>query len=310
MDMRRRIAPGSVLTVGLTLVSVAFVMWAVQSTVLERGPLHDEAREVLSESPAQHAMHTRLAAALARTQAVDPAVLDTVVDRTMQQPEFVEAFADALDRVQEHVVEGSSGAITLNPSLVTEAVRAAAAGDPQVNAPLATQSPVVVQVPDDEIPDLAQWARLWEAVLRGIAVVGLLLVAYGLARSDHRVWAVGRVGRWAIVVGSGTFVLFWLVPRVVIRPMGGWIAVGGAVAGASEQLVPVTLALVVVGALAVIAAHRWGDNDRRRVLAAIPRAPTRATAARAANGMPHPAAPASPTSPAPTPAPTRWESPV
>ena len=270
MDMRRRIPPGTVLTIGLTLASIAFVMWAVQTTVVEPGPFHDEAREVLSESPAQKAMQTRLAQALALTRGVDPAALDALVVRTMEQPEFVEAFAGALDRVQGHVVDGTTGAITLDPGLVTRAVAAAATGNPQVNATLATQNPVVVQIPDDEIPDLAQWARLWVAVLRGLALCGLLLVAYGLFASDHRVWAFGRVGRWAIVVGSGTVVVFWLVPRVLVRPMGGWIAIGGAVAGASEQLVPVALALVALGALAVIAAHRWGDSDRERILSAIP----------------------------------------
>jgi hypothetical protein len=305
MDMRQRVAPGTVLTIGLCLASVAFVMWAVESTVVDRGPLHDEAREVLAESPAQKAMHTRLAQAIALSRAVDPAALDALVDRTMEQPEFVEAFAGALDHVQEHVVEGATGAITLNPGLVTAAVRAAATGNPQVNAPLATQNPIVVQIPDDEIPDLAQWARLWEAVTRGLTLFGLLLVGYGILVSDHRVWAFGRVGRWAIVVGSGTVVAFWLVPRLLVRPMGGWIAIGGAVAGASEELVPVALALVALGALAVIASHRWGDSDRRRVLSAIPRAPTRSTTARAAgrSRKPSPA-------PAPTPAPTRWESPV
>src|SRR5262249_53305031 len=155
-------APGTVLTVGLCLASVAFVMWAVESTVVDRGPIHDEARQVLSESPATSAMQTRLARSLAVTQGVDPAALDALADRTMQQPEFVEAFAGALDRVQEHVVEGASGAITLDPGLVTQAVRAAATGNPQVNAARATQNPVVVQIPDDELPDLAQWARLWE----------------------------------------------------------------------------------------------------------------------------------------------------
>jgi hypothetical protein len=305
MDMRRRIAPGTALTVGLCLAAIAFVMWTIQSAVVDRGPLHDEAHQVLSESPSQTAMHTRLAQSLASTRGVDPAALDALVDRTMQQPEFVEAFADALDRVQEHVVEGATGAITLNPGLVTTAVRAAATGDAQVNAPLATQSPVVVQIPDDELPELAQWARLWETVLRGLAFVGLLLVAYGLILSDHRVWAFGRVGRWAIVVGSGTLVGFWIVPRVIVRPMGGWIAIGGAVAGASEELLPVALALVAMGALAVIAAHRWGDSDRRRVLASIPRAPTRSTGARAATTACPPVAASSP-----SPAPTRWESPV
>jgi hypothetical protein len=140
-------------------------------------------------------------------------------------------------------------------------------------------------------------------VLRGLALFGLALIAYGMFAGDHRVWAFGRVGRWAIVVGVGTLVTFWVVPRVLIRPLGGWIAIGGTIAGASEQLVPVALALVALGALAVIAAHRWGDSDRQRVLSAIPRAPTRSTTPRAPSRVRTP-------KPAPSPSPTRWESPV
>jgi hypothetical protein len=276
--MRRRIAPGTLLTIGLCLASVAFVMWAVETTVIDRGPLHDEAKEVLSESPAQQAMQRRLTMALAVTQGVDPAALNGLVARTMQQPEFVAAFAGALDGVQEHVVEGATGPITLDPALVTQAIHAASTGDPQVNVTVTTAHPIVVQIPDDEIPNLAQWAQLWESVLRGLAFLGLLLVTYSVLVSEHRVWALGRIGRWAIVVGGGTLALFWLVPRLVVRPLGGWIAIGGAVAQSSEQLVPVSLALVAIGALAVIGAHRWHANDRKRVLSSVPHAPTRSGA--------------------------------
>ena len=51
-------------------------------------------------------------------------------------------------------LNGTTGAITLDPGLVTRAVRAAATGNPQVNVPLATQNSIVVQIPDDEIPDI------------------------------------------------------------------------------------------------------------------------------------------------------------
>ena len=275
--MRRRIAPGTVLTIGLLLASVAFVMWAVQSTAFERGPLHREAAAVLSESPARNAMHARLTAAIAGAAPVTPGNADALATGALDQPEFVTAFAGALDRVQDHVVDGATGAITLDPTPVGEAVRAAAATDPQLAVAVARLQPLVVQIPEDEIPDLAQWVDVLEAALRALAFFAVLLITYGVLGDEHRVWAMGRIGRWAIVVGILTLTMFWLVPRVLLRPLGGWIAVGGAVAGAGDQLIPVSLALVAFGAVAVIGAHRWETNDRKRTLSTIPHAPSRST---------------------------------
>lgn len=276
--MRRRIAPGTVLTIGLCLAALALGLWAVQTTALDHGALHRGAGEVLSERPARQAMQSRLALAIGTSGVTaDAATVDALAGRALEEPEFVAAFAGGLDQVQDHVVDGTTGPITLDADLVTQAVRRAAVGDPQLAAPLAATKPLVVEVPVDDIPDLARWAHLWEAAVRALVFVALLLITYGLLRNEHRVWALGRVGRWAIVVGVATLTLFWLVPRALVRPLGGWIAVGGAVAGAGEQLVPIALVLVAAGALAVIAAHRWETHDRKRVLSAIPRAPTRST---------------------------------
>jgi hypothetical protein len=92
------------------------------------------------------------------------------------------------------------------------------------------------------------------------------------------VWAVGRIGRWLVVVGAGTLATYWVFPRLLLRPLGGWIGVGGAVLEAGEFLVPVALGLVAIGAVAVICAHRWEVRDRKRMLAVIPHNPTRSGA--------------------------------
>jgi len=278
--VKSRISPATVLTIGLCLASTAFVMWAVQATALEPGPLHRNARAVLSESPTRDAMTQRVVGALVTSGvASNPTVIAAVATQTVEQSEFVAAFAGALDHVQAHVVEGSTGTITLDPILVTQAARSAAAGDPQLASALATIAPLTVEVPTDEIPDLAQLADIWEAAMRALAFFAILMITYGMLRIEHRVWAIGKIGRWAIVVGVGTLVTFWVLPRVLLRPLGGWIAVAGAVAASGDVLVPVSLVLMAGGAFAVIAAHRWEEHDRKRVLSRIPRTATRSSAA-------------------------------
>jgi len=279
MGVTNRISPGRVLTIGLCLASAAFTLWAVRATALDPGPLHRSAGEVLSEPPVRDSLTTQVSAAIVTSVpaggGADPAAVATVAARALQQPEFVEAFAGALDRVQSHVVDGTEGPITLDPALVTQAVRAAAASEPRVAVPPAASPGLVVVVPDDDIPNLARWADVVKATMRALAFFALLLITYALLRIEHRVWALVRIGRWAIVVGVSTLAVFWLLPRLVLRPLGGWIAVGGAVAGAGDVLVPIAFALIAGGALAVFAAHRWEAHDRRRVLSVIPRSPTR-----------------------------------
>jgi hypothetical protein len=244
MTVAKRISPGSILTGGLCLAVAAFMLWAVQTTALDRGPLHRHAREVLAGSPVRDAMATRVATGI------------------MNGPGSV---------------HGTRGPIALDPALVTQAVRAAATTEPQLAAQLAASAPIVVVVPDGDVPDLAQWADLLRAAMHAISFFAVLTITYALLRIDHRFRAIGRIGRWAIVSGGSTLVLFQLVPRALLHRLGGWIAVGGAVAGAGESLVPISLALIVTGGIAVFAAHRWELHDRQQLLSVIPRAPTRST---------------------------------
>ncbi len=95
-----------------------------------------------------------------------------------------------------------------------------------------------------------------------------------MLRIEHRVWALGRIGRWAIVVGIGMLALFWLAAaRALVRPLGGWIASAVRVVAVGRVLVPISLVLVAAGALAVIGAHRWDARNDRRLLSVIPARP-------------------------------------
>ena len=101
----------------------------------------------------------------------------------------------------------------------------------------------------------------------------------GFLRVEHRIWAIGRIGRWAIAIGVGTIALFWVVPRALLGPLGGWIAVGGSVAQAGEVLLPISLVMIATGTLAVVSAHHWEARDRQRVLSVIPRTSDRVPSA-------------------------------
>lgn len=276
--MRDRIPAGSILTFGLCLATLAFTLWAVGATAIAAGPLHRDAARVLGQSPVHQTMANRVAAAIAAqvptSGAVDPVVLAAVADGTLEQPAFVAAFANALDQVQEHVMHGSVTPISLDSVLVAQAARDASAGHPELAGPLSAGTPIVVGIPSDNVPDLSRWADLWQGTTRALGFLALVLMTYGALRVEHRVWALGRICRWAVAVGAGSLALFWVLPRV-LEALGGWIGVGGVVLGGNDTLVPIAFVLIVGGIAGVISAHRFEAHDRRRVLAAIPGPSTR-----------------------------------
>ena len=127
-------------------------MWAIGATAITPGPLHRDAAGVLEQTPVQQTMANRVAAAIVAQVpmggAVDPAVLGAVADATLEQPAFVAAFAEALDQIQQHVMDGTVNPITLDPVLVAQAARAASAGHPELVLALAAEQPILVGVPD------------------------------------------------------------------------------------------------------------------------------------------------------------------
>ncbi len=80
--MRDRISAGLILTLGLCLATLTFLMWAIGATAITAGPLHRDAAGLLEQSPVHQTMANEVAAAIATQvptgSAVDPLVLADV----------------------------------------------------------------------------------------------------------------------------------------------------------------------------------------------------------------------------------------
>lgn len=260
------------LTLGLVLGALAFALWTLEATVLDGARVGNAAAMLLHEQPVHVGMVERVGVAMAPDTAGDPESVPaaTPATRTVDQPQFVAAFRQAVLEVHRHVFEGATGPIMLDPGLVRQA--AATAGEPAPG-----EAPIMVTISERSIPDLAPAARALRMTVPVLAVLGLLLIVAGFLADEHRPWVLGRIGRWALVAGASTAAFYWVLPRVVLLPMGGWGGVVGAIAATGEFLLPIALALLAGGGLAVAAARRWEDRARHRALALIPRAATRST---------------------------------
>ncbi len=171
-------------------------------------------------------------------------------------------------------MRGAVNPITLDPVLVAQAARDASLGHPELAVAMSADTPITVTVSDEHVPDLSHWADLWQGATRLLAFFALLMITYGALKIEHRVWALGRICRWAIVVGASTLALFWGLP-LVLEALGGWTGVAGSVLGANESLVPIAFILIAGGIVGVVTTHRFEAHDRKRVLASIPGPSTR-----------------------------------
>ena len=92
-----------------------------------------------------------------------------------------------------------------------------------------------IQIPEEQVPDLAQWADLWTATrararllrpaARHLRAAARSSIASGrsVGSAGGRSWSASARSRC-----SGS------LPRALLRPLGGWIAVGGAVVASGE----------------------------------------------------------------------------
>ena len=254
------------------LSALAFALWTLEVTVLDAARTADAASMVLHEAPVRQGMAERVGAALAADPSADPLAAVGVVPatRTVDQPEFETAFRAAVLEVHRHIFDGAQGPIVLDPALVRQA--AIVAGEPPRD-----NGALRVTIAEGSLPDLSPSVRALRMMVPVLAVLGLLMVGAGFLVDEHRPWALGRVGRWLVITGAGTATVYWVLPRVVLLPMGGWGGVVGAIAATGEFLLPIALMLLVAGMAAIVGARRWEEWARDRTLALIPRAATRRT---------------------------------
>jgi hypothetical protein len=277
--INRDAAPG-ILTLGLALGVAAVLLACVSRVALDESAVQGTARTLLGTERVEEPMRARTAAAIAATvpgtAPLGPRRFERLVRTTVEQPEFLAAFRDAVGVVHRHVFVGETGPIVLEP----ENVRVAIVGalderEPDLGGQVPATAAPVVTVDSESIPDLDGWAPV---VRRTTAISGVLagvLLAVGLALSERRARAVARIGRWATATGVGVLVFFWLLPRVVAPLIGGWTEVGGGVVSSSSALLVPALVLIAVGVAVIVLANRVIAIRRDHALAIIPRAPTR-----------------------------------
>jgi hypothetical protein len=280
-DVFTRSSAPVVLTIGLVLACVAGLAACVEVAALDRGAVEGDAARLVTTGQVESSLRPRAAAVLAAvapagsTLGGDP---DAAAEQMLRDPAFTAAFAGALGSVSRHVFDGETGPIQLDPTLVhTAAVTTLSTLDP-TTAGLAGADPgPTVALDTDAIPSLSGAPAIVRLVGTVSGVLGLILIVVGLALSEKRIRAFGRVGRW--IAGAGVFVLlaFWLVPRFALPLVGGWTEVAGVVISSGNAFLLPGLVLVAIGVAVSVSANRLIALGRDHTLSVVPKAPMRRT---------------------------------
>jgi hypothetical protein len=261
----RRPSPVFLLVAGLLCAALAGGLWAVASTVRNRSTVLAEATSIAKSEPVREEFAWQIAGALVPHSATsnpdDINHANDIASKAVESDAFQQAFVAALPGMYDRVVEGATADVMLDPGLVSAAIVSAGGTPPEG---------FTLSVTASDLPDLRRPLDLMLSASAGLAALGVLLIAIGLATEQHRGRAVMRIGRWLITMGLLTIAVFWLLPTAAFLPLGGWVSVIGIVLATGDWLVLPAAILTAVGITIVVLGRASDAETRRRNLAAIP----------------------------------------
>ena len=199
--------------VGMLLCGLAFTGWYAQHTVLDTSRTERVARTVLSDATVRDFVASEIEPVIAASSpATATAVPGSQLADTLADPTIQEELSRFVGDVHRRVIGVGTGPVTLDKTAVDRLVTAA---EPTISpAELAKIPPVTFDVP--RAGPLNSSRRLVADHWWLIGIVGLAMVAGGVASADDRRGAVKVIGRWLIGLSLVQLVFLWVVPVWVV----------------------------------------------------------------------------------------------
>lgn len=266
----RRIPANVLLTIGLLAAALGYTGYTLSRTVFNADAVADSATRILEAPVVRDEITDRLVKALNVQVSdpgatTDPAQVRAAADAAVASPAFAAAFGAALRQIHAMIFAGASGSVTLDPVGVTDAVRTAAG----TAAPgLAAQIPsdgLAVTITSEDVPHWHDMPRALDALTWMLLAFAAIAIVCAIVIHPDHAQALGRVGRWALVVGGLQLLIFGLLPRWGLPSLGAWGEVSAAVLEASgTTFLRAAVAITTGGAVCILISELW--RSRRRTL--------------------------------------------
>jgi hypothetical protein len=262
------------MTLGFIAASVAYSSWTAERTIFDPAATRGATNALLS-TPTVHDMlareiRTALRSSLGPT--VDNAKLTKAINRAVVDPKFVGAFEDAIGNINQAILSGGHGRVTIDPNAVTSSLDAAVARDyPQIAPQVRRTKVVSVPIGSTSLPHLGNAERNVRRAGDIALALAILLIGGALALSPHRK-TFRRAGRRVAFMAIGPVLVFAVAPRLLQSSSTGALAVTAAVLHAYAHRVLFSAAiLAVVGTatwiIAVALPKRRDDSDQEPIAA-------------------------------------------
>ena len=267
--MLGRVASRALASFAVLCASLSWAGWVFLHTIGDPTRAEDVATAVLDDDRSREQIATSFALQFVRASGIERSNIDLVeqtIDTALADPRvstdviaaFGAAHANALGVDDERDT-------TIDTNAMLTSIREQLAA---VNPELATQLPdgvlPAVTLPTFHPPGVASARRVADSATAALAIAAAALAVVAFAFGDRR-GVLRRIGLWGVVSG----VAWVLLPIAVVAGARAWASdvdgiVEAAVRASVDDVVPVAVALVVGGVVALVLSFvpaLWGERD-------------------------------------------------
>jgi hypothetical protein len=255
----------ALLVLGFLAAWVGYDAWLVSHVILDPASTRAAAHALLETPAVRQSLADQLVTEVDRRiplAAEDPR-LAPAVTAALHDPRVVAAFTNTVANIHEAILShGNQTTFTVDGRALSLALRnALAARDPLLAARVKKVPPLTIRIRNDNLPRVHALRSAADGVMVLATVAALLLIAASLLlRHDRGSFVL--VGRRAAYLAITPLLLFVVLPRVLEHASGIIPDIATTLLRTyGHRALPSAIALVVVGALIVLAALAWPRNQ-------------------------------------------------
>jgi hypothetical protein len=216
--VKQNVATRVLIGCGILAAACSYACWTAQRTAFDTSATGDLAHELLTSAPVQESITEKLQEEVSNQFAradLDPEIA-TAVQAAVNDPEFADAFADAITEIHRQLLEGDGGEVMIDTGSVTQSVSNALYSiDPTLAEQLQSGEPLRVDLGDADLPELGKTRDLTRTLMWLTLALAIVMLAGAVAVAKSQRDAVGRIGRRIALLSIGPFVMFVVFPLLL-----------------------------------------------------------------------------------------------
>lgn len=252
--MRQSFAARVLIGCGVLAAAVSYGCWTAQRTALDPSATGDLAHELLASAPIQESitdkLHEEVSTQVANAD-LDPEIA-TAVNAAINDPAFIDAFADAITEIHRQLLSGDGGEVVIDTTSVTKSVSDALSSiDPTLAEQLRTGEPLRVDLGDADLPNLGKYRDTTRTLMWLTLALAIVLFVGAVAVANSQRDAVGRIGRRIALLAIGPFLMFVVLPLLLHQAGNDTTTVIGDAMGVYRDRVLPSAIVLLAGGLAI-----------------------------------------------------------